>query len=62
MEATPTQEYLIQHDMRLSRSTYEVLQILSISLTDKASLRDLFNKTVSNNVKERDYPLFPGFD
>ena len=53
---------IIQHDMRLSRSTYEVLQILSISLTDKASLRDLFNKTVSNNVKERDYPLFPGFD
>ncbi len=26
---------IVQHDMRLERSTYEVLQILSISLTDK---------------------------
>lgn len=29
---------IIQHDMQLNRSTYEVLQILSISLTDKAPL------------------------
>ena len=26
---------IVQHDMRLEHSTYEVLQILSISLTDK---------------------------
>ena len=26
---------IVQHDMHLERSTYEVLEILSISLTDK---------------------------
>ena len=31
---------IIQHDMQLDRSTYEVLQILSISLTDKTHLRE----------------------
>ena len=44
---------IIQHDMRLERSTYEVLQILSISLTDKTPLRELFDKTIFNNDKER---------
>lgn len=29
---------IVQHDMHLERSTYEILQILSISLTDKTSL------------------------
>ncbi|HCY72348.1 MAG TPA: IS4 family transposase, partial [Bacteroides cellulosilyticus] len=43
----------IQHDMQLNRSTYEVLQILSISLTDKTHLRDLFDKTKFQNNKER---------
>ena len=33
--------HIVQHDMRLKRSTYEVLQILSISLTDKTPLRSL---------------------
>ena len=42
---------IVQHDMQLNRSTYEVLQILSISLTDKTPLRDLFEKTNFNNVK-----------
>ena len=31
--------------MKLERSTYEVLLILSISLTDKTHLKDLFDKT-----------------
>ncbi len=44
---------IIQHDMQLDRSTYEVLQILSISLTDKTPLRDLFDKTKFQNDKER---------
>ena len=39
--------------MQLDRSTYEVLQILSIFLTDKTSLRDLFSKTIFQNDKER---------
>lgn len=49
---------IVHHDMELERSTYEVLQILSISLTDKAHLRDLFDKTNFNDAKELDYPIF----
>ena len=51
---------IVQHDMQLDRSTYEVLQILSISLTDKTPLKDLFNKTNINDVKELFDPLIPG--
>ena len=50
---------IIQHDMQLDRSTYEVLQILSISLTDKTHLRDLFDKTKFQNDKERFRPNGP---
>lgn len=55
---------IIQHDMQLDRSTYEVLQILSISLIDKTHLRDLFDKTKFQNNKERfgtDGPSFFDF-
>ena len=51
---------IIQHDMQLQRSTYEVLQILSISLTDKTPLKNLFDKTYSNDVKEQLDPFIPG--
>ena len=40
---------ILQHDMRLDRSTYEVLQILGVSLIDSIHLRDLFDKTKSQN-------------
>ena len=50
---------IVQHDMQLKRSTYEVLQILSISLTDKTHLRDLFDKTNFNDVKDLSTPLIP---
>ena len=45
---------VVQHDLKLERSIYEVLQILGISLTDKTNIRDLFNKSNFNNVKELD--------
>ena len=51
---------ILQHDMQLKRSTYEVLQILSMSLTEKTPLRELFDKTYSNDVKEQSGPLIPG--
>lgn len=51
---------IVQHDMKLKRSTYEVLQILSISLTDKTHLRDLFDKTDFNDVKDLSDSLIPG--
>ena len=50
---------IVQNDMQLDRSTYEVLQILSISLTDKTHLRDLFDKTKFQNDKERCGPNGP---
>ena len=51
---------IIQHGMHLERSTYEVLQILSISLTDKTPLQELFKKTNFNDVKDQFNPLIPG--
>ena len=50
---------IVQNDMQLDRSTYEVLQILSISLTDKTHLRDPFDKTKFQNDKERCGPNGP---
>lgn len=50
---------IVQKDMQLDRTTYEVLQILSISLTDKTHLRDLFDKTKFQNNKERFEPNGP---
>ena len=44
---------IVQHDTQLDRSTSEVLQILSISLTDKTHLRNLFDVTKFQNDKER---------
>ena len=38
---------IINHDMKLERSTYEVLQILTISLTDKTPLIEPFKKLIS---------------
>jgi len=43
---------ILQHDLEIDRTTYEVLQILSFSLTDKTSIRDLFNKTNFQYDKE----------
>lgn len=51
---------IVQQSMKIERSTYEVLQILSISLTDKTPLQDLFEKTKINNVKDLIDSLIPG--
>ena len=44
---------IVQHDMKLELSTYEVLHILSVSLTTKMHLVDLLNKTNFQNDNER---------
>lgn len=44
---------IIQHDMHVQMSTYEVLQILGISLLDNSDLRDLLNQANLQNVKEQ---------
>ena len=43
---------ILKHDMQLDRSIYEILQILSISLTDKTHLKGLFDKTKFQYDKE----------
>ena len=51
---------IVQQSMKIERTTYEILQILSISLTDKTPLQDLFEKTKINNVKDQIDSLIPG--
>jgi hypothetical protein len=35
---------IIEHDLRLNRSTFDVLRILSVSLFDKTSIKELFER------------------
>ena len=44
---------IMQHKMKLIRSTYEILQILNLSLTDTTLLVDLLNKTNFQDVKDQ---------
>lgn len=44
---------IVHKKIGISRSIYEMLQIVSISLTDTAPLKDLFGKPNCNNVYER---------
>lgn len=46
---------IVGHDLKLERSTYEILQILGISLLDKTSVNELFTNIDYNNFKEHDY-------
>ena len=43
---------IVQHDMKLELTTYELLHVLSVSLTGKMHLTDLLNKTNFQNDKE----------
>jgi len=45
---------IVGHDLQINRSTYEILQVLGISLLDKAPVKELFTNTNYNNVKEPD--------
>ena len=45
---------IVQKKMNIERSVYEMLQIVSISLTDTISLKDLFAKPNYNIVNELD--------
>ena len=44
---------IMQHNLKLNRSIYEILQIVGISLTDKTPLNNLFSKYKLKNIKER---------
>ena len=44
---------IIKSKLKINRSTYEMLQIMSVSLFDKTHLNDLLQSTDSKNVKEQ---------
>ena len=44
---------IVQHDMKLKLTTYELLHVLSVSLTSKMHLTELLNRTNFQNDKER---------
>lgn len=46
---------IVADKLRLERSTYEILQVLGISLLDKTPINELFINIDFNNVKELDY-------
>ena len=44
---------IVGHDLQINRTTYEILQILGISLLDKTPVKELFTYIDINDVKER---------
>jgi len=46
---------IVGHDLKIERSTYEILQVLGISLLDKTPVNELFTKIDYNNIKELEY-------
>lgn len=46
---------IVGHDLKIDRSTYEILQVLGISLLDKTPVKELFTNVVYKDVKERNY-------
>ena len=47
---------VVRNELKLERSTYELLQILSVSLTDKTPIRELFEK---QEIEAPDVPVTP---
>lgn len=45
---------IIAKDLKINRSIYEILQILSVSLLDKTPVNELLMKSDYNNVNELD--------
>ncbi len=46
---------IVGHDIKIERSTYEILQVLGISLLDKTPVNELFTNIDYKDVKEQDY-------
>jgi len=43
---------IVGHDLKLERSTYEILTVLEISLLDKTPVKELFSKIDNNDAKD----------
>ena len=46
---------IVGNKLKVDRSIYEILQILSFSLLDKAPVKEILNKSDYKNVKELNY-------
>lgn len=46
---------IVKNELKIHRSTYEILQVLGISLLDKTPVKELFTNIDYNNIKELDY-------
>jgi hypothetical protein len=46
---------IVGHDLKVNRSTYEILQVLGVSLLDKTPIKELFTNENYKDVKEQDY-------
>ncbi len=46
---------LLGNKLKVDRSIYEILQILSFSLFDKSPVNEMLNKSDCKNVKELNY-------
>ena len=46
---------IVGKEFKIERSTYEILQILGISLLDKTAINELFTNIDYKNVKELNY-------
>jgi hypothetical protein len=46
---------IVGNDLKIDRSTYEILQVLGISLLDKTPVKELFTNIDYKDVKERNY-------
>jgi hypothetical protein len=46
---------IVKNELKINRSTYEILQVLGISLLDKTPVKELFTNIGYNSFKELDY-------
>jgi len=46
---------IVGYDLKIERSTYEILQVLGISLLDKTPVKELFTNIDNKDVKELNY-------
>jgi hypothetical protein len=45
----------VASDLKIDRSTYEIIQVLGISLLDKSPVNELFTNIEYNDVNELNY-------
>ena len=53
---------LVRNKLKVDRSTYEILQILSINIFDKEPINQLFEKPNLQYIKEQNYNQLKMFD